>query len=76
MKVFLFLCCLNTYWASLVAQLVKNLSAMQETGGLIPELERSPEEGNGNPLQYPCLENPMDRAPWQAAVRRARVRHG
>ena len=44
--------------------------------GLIPELGRSPGEGNGNPLQYPCLENPMDRAPWQAAVRRARVRHG
>ena len=29
--------------------------------GLIPGLERSPEEGNGNPLQYSCLENPMDR---------------
>ena len=29
--------------------------------GLIPESGRSPEEGNGNPLQYPCLENPMDR---------------
>ena len=29
--------------------------------GLIPGLERSPGEGNGNPLQYPCLENPMDR---------------
>ena len=29
--------------------------------GLIPGLERSPREGNGNPLQYSCLENPMDR---------------
>ena len=29
--------------------------------GSIPELERSPGEGNGNPLQYYCLENPMDR---------------
>ena len=29
--------------------------------GLIPELGRSPGEGNGNPLQYSCLENPMDR---------------
>ena len=30
----------------------------------IPGLERSPREGNGNPLQYYCLENPMDRAAW------------
>ena len=30
--------------------------------------ERSPGEGNGNPLQYSCLENPMDRGAWQAAV--------
>ena len=36
--------------------------------GLIPELERSPGEGNGNPLQYSCLENPMDRGAWQATV--------
>ena len=28
----------------------------------------SPEEGNGNPLQYSCLENPMDRGPWQATI--------
>ena len=34
--------------------------------GLIPELERSPGEGNDNPLQYSCLENPMDRGAWQA----------
>ena len=32
--------------------------------GLIPELERFPGEGNGNLLQYPFLENPMDRGPW------------
>ena len=91
------------FWASLVAQLVKNLPAMQETWvrslgwddplekgktthsnilawripwtvssfgkesacnagdlGLIPR-SRSPGEGNSNPLQYSCLENPMDR---------------
>ena len=36
--------------------------------GLIPGLERSPGEGNGNPLQYSCLENPMDRGAWQATV--------
>ena len=32
--------------------------------GLIPGWERSPVEGNGNPLQYSCLENPMDRGAW------------
>ena len=32
--------------------------------GLIPGLERSPRVGNGNPLQYFCLENSMDRGPW------------
>ena len=34
----------------------------------IPGLGRSPGEGNGNPLQYSCLENPMDRGAWQAIV--------
>ena len=34
----------------------------------IPGPGRSPEEGNGNPLQYSCLENPMDRGAWQASV--------
>ena len=29
---------------------------------------RDPEEGNSNPLQYPCLENPIDRGAWQATV--------
>ena len=36
--------------------------------GLIPGLERSPGGGNGNPLQYSCLENPMDRGAWWATV--------
>ena len=36
--------------------------------GLIPGLGRSPGEGNGSPLQYPCLENLMDRGAWWAAV--------
>ena len=36
--------------------------------GLIPGLGRSPEEGNGNPLQHSCLENPMDRGAWRATV--------
>ena len=36
--------------------------------GLIPGSGRSPGEGNGNPLQYSCLENPMDRGHWWAIV--------
>ena len=36
--------------------------------GLIPEWGRSPGEGNGNPLQYSCLENPMDEGAWWATV--------
>ena len=44
--------------------------------GLIPGLGRSSGEGNGNPLQYSCLENPMDRGAWQATVHGvARVGH-
>ena len=38
--------------------------------GLIQESGRSPREGNGNPLQYFCLENSMDRGTWQATVHR------
>ena len=37
--------------------------------GLVPELGQSPGEGNGNPLQYSCLENSMDKGAWQATVR-------
>ena len=47
----------------LVAQMVKNLPAMRETG-FSPWIG----EENGNPLQYPCLENPMDRGAWRATV--------
>ena len=36
--------------------------------GSVPGLGRSPREGNGNPLQYSCLENSMDRESWQATV--------
>ena len=41
---------------------------MQEDPGSIPGSGRSPGEGNANPLQYPCLENPMDRGAWLATV--------
>ena len=42
--------------------MVKNLPASAGDAGSIPGLGRSPEEGNGNPLQYSCLGDPMD--PW------------
>ena len=45
----------------LVGSVVKNLPANAGDKGSIPELGRFPGEGNGNPLQYSCLGNPMDR---------------
>ena len=47
---------------------VKNPPAKQELAGLIPGSERSPAEGKGNPLQYSCLGNPIDRGAWWATV--------
>ena len=47
---------------------VKNLSANAGDIGLIPGLGRSPGEGNGNLLQYSCLNNSMDSEAWQATV--------
>ena len=47
---------------------VGNPPAMQGEMGLIPVSGRSPGEGNGNPLQYSCLDNPMDRGNWQATI--------
>ena len=56
-------------WASLVAQwMVKNPPANERDTSLIPGLGRSPGEGNGNSLQYSCLENPMDRGACQVTV--------
>ena len=55
--------------------MVKNLPAKAgevRDAGSIPGLGRSPGEGNGNPLQYSCLENPMDRGAWRATVHRGR----
>ena len=46
----------------------KNLPASAGDASLLPGLGRFPGEGNGNPLQYSCLQNPMDRATWRAAV--------
>ena len=47
---------------------VKNTPANARDRGSIPESGRSPGEGNGNPLQYSCLGNPMNREAWQATV--------
>ena len=52
---------INQLWASLIAQSVENKAAMQETWGLSMGQEDPPGEANGNPLQYSCLENCMDR---------------
>ena len=48
--------------------MVKNLLAMQEIRVQSLGSGRCPGEGNGNPLQYCCLENPMDRGAWRATV--------
>ena len=48
--------------------MVKYLPAKEGDTGSVPGLGRSPGEGNGNPLQYSCLGNPMDRGAWQATV--------
>ena len=58
-----------TVGASLVAQIVKKQPANVGDPGSIPGLRRFHGEGNGHPLQYSCLENPMDRGVWWAAVR-------
>ena len=60
-------------WASQLAQIKKLCANAGDVGDSrsIPGSGRSPGEGNGNPLQCSCLENPMDRgATWQAAVQR------
>ena len=48
--------------------MAKNLPVNVGDVSLIPELGRSPGEGNGNPLQYSCLGNPMDKGAWRATV--------
>ena len=60
-----------TLWASQDGAVVQNPPAGDiRDMSLIPGLERSPGEGNGNPLLYSCLENPMDRGAWWATVHR------
>ena len=58
----------TSQWAFLVAQMIKNLPAIQETQ--VQSLgQEDPGGGHGNPLQYSCLENPMDGGTCQATVR-------
>ena len=58
----------KAYMGSLVAQMVKNLPAVQETRVQSLGWEDPPGERNGNPLQHSCLENSMDRGAWWATV--------
>ena len=60
-------------WVSLVVQVVKNPPANAgdlRNSGSTPGSGRSPGGGHGNPLQYSCLGNPMDRGAWWAIVQR------
>ena len=65
--------CIHTYLYSLTvflgSSVVKNLPANAVDTDLIPRSGRSPGEGNGNPLQYFCLGNPMDKGAWLLTVR-------
>ena len=66
---------LRSEWGFPVALVVKNPPANAgdvRAVGSVPGLERSLGGGHGNPLQYSCLENPMDRGTWQV---QQRVRH-
>ena len=67
----------NIYiWESPGSSVGKESACIAGVLGLIPGSGRSPGEGNGNPLQYSCLENSMDRGTWQATVHGVtRVRH-
>ena len=63
--------CVCDLWASQVVLVVKKLPSNEGDArdmGSIPGSGRSSEEGNDNPLQYSCLESPMDRGAWLAVV--------
>ena len=59
---------LQSQWGFPSGSVVENLPANTGDTGSVPGLGRSPGGGNGNPLQYSCLENPMGRGAWQATV--------
>ena len=57
---------IDMYVSYMVLQLVKDSPSNAGDASSIPGLESSPGVGNGNPLQYSCLENSMDKGAWQA----------
>ena len=69
---FSFICNFNTEGLPLWLNDKESDHSVGDTGdlGSIPRSERSPEGGHGNPLQYSCLENPMDRGAWWTTVYR------
>ena len=69
-------CGFDPWWGFPCSSVGKESACNAGDLGSIPGSVRSPGEGNGNPLQYSCLENPIDREAWQATVHEvARVRH-
>ena len=61
--------------ALVIKNLLANAGDVRDVGS-VPGLGRCPGVGNGNPLQYSCLENPMDRGAWEATVQGSqKVRH-
>ena len=66
-------CNFSTYFSFIDKLIHFDLSG---DSGSIPGLGRSPREGNSNPLQYSCLENPMDRGAWRATVHEGHKRVG
>ena len=70
MKAYIYVC-MKLYKGFPGGSVVKNTPANAVDAGDMDSIRgpgRFPEEGNGNPRQYSCLENPMDRAAWQATV--------
>ena len=61
---------INTSQVVLVIKNPRDNAGDKRDAGSIPGSGRAPGEGNGNPLQYSCLENPMDRGAWRATVHR------
>ena len=67
---------LSIYIDTYCGSVSKESACNEGDSGLIPASGRSPGEGNGNPLQHSCLENPMDRGAWWATVHGSeKVRH-
>ena len=60
--------CVYIIWGFLGSSVGKESACSAGDPDSIPGWGRSPGEGNGNPLQYSCLENPMDRGVWQVAT--------